>query len=61
MIMRYNVVIGRQEIPKTARGLVAYQRAIIGREGLLAAGMAIPMILLSVMVRLLPPWEAAAA
>jgi hypothetical protein len=62
-MMRYNVVIGGQEISKTARGLVAYQPTIFGREGLLAAGMvlAIPMILLLVMVRLLSPWEEAAA
>ena len=42
---------------------MAYQPPIIGGEGLLAAGMvlAIPMILLLVMVRLLPPWEEAAA
>jgi predicted membrane protein len=63
LMMRYNVVIGGQEISKTARGLVAYQPPIVGREGLLAAGMVlvIPVILLLVMVRLLPPWEEAAA
>jgi Ni/Fe-hydrogenase subunit HybB-like protein len=63
LMMRYNVVIGGQEISKTARGLVAYQPPIFGREGLLAAGivLAVPMILLLVMVRLLPPWEEAAA
>jgi len=63
LMMRYNVVIGGQEISKTAKGLLAYHPPIFGREGLLAAGivLAIPMIMLSVLVRLLPPWEKAAA
>jgi predicted membrane protein len=63
LMMRYNVVIGGQEISKTAKGLLAYHPPILGREGLLAAGMVllIPMILLSVLVRLFPPWEEAAA
>lgn len=63
LMMRYNVVIGGQEISKTARGLLAYHPPIFGREGLLAAGivLAIPMIMLAVLVRLLPPWEKAAA
>jgi predicted membrane protein len=62
-MMRYNVVIGGQEISKTARGLVAYHPPIFGREGLLAAGivLVIPMVLLMVLVRLFPPWEKAAA
>jgi predicted membrane protein len=63
LMMRYNVVIGGQEISKTAKGLLAYHPPILGREGLLAAGMVllIPMILLSVLVRLFPPWEETAA
>lgn len=63
LMMRYNVVIGGQEISKTAKGLLAYHPPIFGREGLLAAGivLAIPMIMLAVLVRLLPPWEKAAA
>ena len=63
LMMRYNVVIGGQEISKTARGLVAYRPPIFDREGLLAAGIVliVPMIMLSVLVRLLPPWEKAAA
>ena len=63
LMMRYNVVIGGQEISKTARGLVAYRPPIFDREGLLAAGnvLIVPMIMLSVLVRLLPPWEKAAA
>jgi len=63
LMMRYNVVIGGQEISKTAKGLLAYHPPIFGREGLLAAGivLVIPMIMLAVLVRLLPPWEKAAA
>jgi len=63
LMMRYNVVIGGQEISKTAKGLVAYHPPIFGREGLLTAGivLAIPLVLLSVLVRLFPPWEKAAA
>ena len=58
LMMRWNVVIGGQEISKTGRGLLAYHPTILGREGLLAAGvvLTIPVILLLVMVRLFPPW-----
>src|ERR1700693_4150358 len=58
LMMRYNVVIGGQEISKTGKGLIAYHPPILGREGLAAAGivLVIPMILLAVMVRLFPPW-----
>ncbi len=59
LMMRYNVVIGGQEISKTAKGLVAYHPPILGREGLLAAGivLTVPLILLSVLVRLFTPWH----
>ena len=59
LMMRYNVVIGGQEISKTGKGLLAYHPPIFGREGLLAAGivLAIPMIMLSVLVRLFSPWH----
>jgi Ni/Fe-hydrogenase subunit HybB-like protein len=59
LMMRYNVVIGGQEISKTGKGLVAYHPTIFGREGLLAAGavLTIPILLILVMVRLFPPWE----
>ena len=59
LMMRYNVVIGGQEISKTAKGLIAYHPPILGREGLLAAGivLTIPLILLSVLVRLFTPWH----
>ena len=59
LMMRYNVVIGGQEISKTSKGLIAYHPPIFGREGLLAAGIVllIPFILLSVLVRLFTPWH----
>jgi Ni/Fe-hydrogenase subunit HybB-like protein len=62
LMMRYNVVIGGQEIAKTGKGLIAYHPTMFGREGLLAAGvvLTVPFILLLVLVRLFPPWEEAA-
>jgi Ni/Fe-hydrogenase subunit HybB-like protein len=59
LMMRYNVVIGGQEISKTGKGLLEYHPPIIDREGLLAAGivLVIPFVLLSILVRLFPPWE----
>jgi len=59
LMMRYNVVIGGQEISKTAKGLIAYHPPVLSREGLLAAGivLAVPLVLLSVLVRLFTPWH----
>ena len=59
LMMRYNVVIGGQEISKTGKGLLAYYPPIFGREGLLAAGtlLILPLVLLSILVRFLPPWH----
>jgi len=59
LMMRYNVVIGGQEISKTGKGLLAYHPPIIDREGVLAAGMVLvmPFILLLGMVWLFSPWE----
>jgi Ni/Fe-hydrogenase subunit HybB-like protein len=59
LMMRWNVVIGGQEISKTGKGLLAYHPPIIDREGLLAAGIVLvtPFILLLGMVRLFWPWE----
>ena len=61
-MMRWNVVIGGQEIAKTGKGLLTYQMVILHREGLLTAvTVAVaPLFLLWAMVRLLPPWEKAA-
>jgi len=62
-MMRWNVVIGGQEIAKTGKGLLTYQMVLFHREGLLTAvTVAVaPLLLLWAMVRLLPPWEKAAA
>jgi Ni/Fe-hydrogenase subunit HybB-like protein len=59
LMMRYNVVIGGQEIAKTGKGLLRFQFEVFGREGMIAAASVViaPLILLSVMVRLLPPWH----
>jgi Ni/Fe-hydrogenase subunit HybB-like protein len=61
-MMRWNVVIGGQEIAKTGKGLLSYQLVLVHREGLLTAvSVAIaPLLLLWAAVRVLPPWEKAA-
>jgi predicted membrane protein len=58
LMMRWNVVIGGQEIAKTGKGLLVYRPDLFGREGLLAAAsvVAAPFVLLFIMVRLFPPW-----
>ena len=62
-MMRWNVVIGGQEIAKTGKGLLSYQLVLLHREGLLTAvSVAVaPLLLLWAAVRVLPPWEKAAA
>ena len=62
LMMRWNVVIGGQEISKTGKGLLTFTPTFLGREGLLVAAgvIAAPFILLSIMVRLFPPWSQAA-
>jgi len=59
LMMRWNVVIGGQEIAKTGKGLLSYQPLIFGRESLLAAAsvLVVPFILLLALTRLLPPWQ----
>jgi len=57
-MMRWNVVIGGQEISKTGKGLLSYHLPIVDREGLLPA-LAIlgsPLVLLWVLTHLFPPW-----
>jgi Ni/Fe-hydrogenase subunit HybB-like protein len=58
LMMRWNVVIGGQEIAKTGKGLLVYHPILFGREGILAAALVVatPFLLLSIMVRLFPPW-----
>ena len=59
LMMRWNVVIGGQEIAKTGKGLLSYHLAFFGMEGFLAAASVIvtAFILLWVMIQLFPPWE----
>ena len=59
LMMRYNVVIGGQEISKTGKGLLSYQFEVFSREGVIAAASVLiaPLLLLSVAVRFLPPWH----
>lgn len=58
LMMRWNVVIGGQEIAKTGKGLLDYRLELLGREGALAAAAVVlaPLLLLSVMTRIFPPW-----
>jgi len=59
LMMRWNVVVGGQEIAKTGKGLLDYHPPIFGKESLLtsAALIAMPFVLLWIMVKLFPPWE----
>jgi predicted membrane protein len=58
-MMRWNVVIGGQEISKTGKGLLSYHLPLFGKEGaLVAAGLVIaPFLVLVGLTRLFPPWE----
>jgi Ni/Fe-hydrogenase subunit HybB-like protein len=56
--MRWNVVIGGQLFSKSFLGYTTYKMAFATREGLLTAIalLILPFIILSVLVKLLPPW-----
>jgi predicted membrane protein len=58
LLMRWNVVIGGQEIGKTGKGLLTYPMPLWGRESLMSAASLVvaPFILLWVLTRLFPPW-----
>ena len=58
LAMRWNVVIGGQELSKTMQGLLYYYPTFLGREGILASIIvfALPFGVLWVLTRLLPPW-----
>lgn len=59
LAMRWNVVIGGQELSKTMKGLLTYYPEIWGHEGLLAVLFIFlcPFIVLWLVTRFLPPWE----
>src|SRR6266567_898630 len=61
--MRWNVVIGGQLFSKSFLGYTTYKLAFATREGLLPAIllMILPFGILAVLLRVLPPWEDAAA
>ena len=62
-MMRWNVVIGGQEISKTGKGLLFYHLPLFGQEGVLTAilVMVAPLLVLLGATRLFPPWEDKAA
>jgi Ni/Fe-hydrogenase subunit HybB-like protein len=57
--MRWNVVIGGQLFSKSFLGYTTYKLDLISREGLLIAIalMILPFVILSVLLKLLPPWS----
>ncbi len=58
-MMRWNVVIGGQEISKTGKGLLSYHLPFFGQEGALMALVLTlaPIAVLLGMIRLFPPWH----
>ncbi|HEX4826144.1 MAG TPA: NrfD/PsrC family molybdoenzyme membrane anchor subunit [Candidatus Polarisedimenticolaceae bacterium] len=58
--MRWNVVIGGQLFSKSFLGYTTYKMGFATREGLLPALaiMVLPLVILTVLVKLLPPMEA---
>jgi Ni/Fe-hydrogenase subunit HybB-like protein len=57
--MRWNVVIGGQLFSKSFLGYTTYKMGLVTREGLLMtiALLILPLVILQVMVKLLPPWR----
>jgi len=58
-MMRWNVVIGGQEISKTMKGLLTYIPPLYGPAGIIAGAAATlaPLPLLWLMTRFFPPWR----
>jgi Ni/Fe-hydrogenase subunit HybB-like protein len=61
--IRWNVVIGGQLFSKSLRGLTVYKMDFLGIEGVaMSLGLLfLPLVILWVLVKLLPPWEPAEA
>ena len=59
LMMRFNVVIGGQEIAKTGKGLLDFQFEWLGQDGILVAACVVlaPLVLLTIVVQFLPPWH----
>jgi Ni/Fe-hydrogenase subunit HybB-like protein len=62
LAMRWNVVIGGQLFSKSLLGYTTYKMGFATREGLLPALliMVLPLLILAVLLRVLPPWGPAA-
>lgn len=56
---RWNVVIGGQMFSKSLSGLTTYKMELVGIEGLLTAIalLILPFVVLSVLMKILPPWD----
>lgn len=63
LAMRWNVVIGGQLFSKSFLGYTTYKMGFATREGLLPALLVLmlPLGILAVLVKLLPPWKGAEA
>ena len=61
--MRFNVVIGGQLFSKSLRGLTVYKVEFLGIEGLATTVVLLlmPLVILWLLVKLLPPWQDAEA
>lgn len=59
LAMRWNVVIGGQELSKTMKGLLTYYPQVVGRESLLTVLLLFtgPFVTLYLATQFLPPWE----
>ena len=60
---RWNIVIGGQLFSKSFRGLTTYKMEVAGIEGLLTAIalLILPFIVLAILLKILPAWEAGSA
>jgi Ni/Fe-hydrogenase subunit HybB-like protein len=60
---RWNVVIGGQLFSKSLRGLTVFKLQMLGPEGFfVSAGLLmLPLVILFILTRILPPWPDAAA
>lgn len=58
---RWNVVVGGQLFSKSFKGLTVYKMTFFGLEGLLVsiAILLLPLIILYILFKILPPWEEA--
>jgi Ni/Fe-hydrogenase subunit HybB-like protein len=57
--IRWNVVVGGQLFSKSLRGLTVYKVEVLGAEGVAItfALLTLPLVILWVLVKVLPPWQ----